>query len=134
MKIQWLQKFDNSRKDSIWYGDDLVVIQVNKRYRVTIGAFGEIRATINGNYYVDKSNGGRFAEYLVEEGIHNDEELKQAIQKGKIEFENNNWFEAFVWDDKKKDWVGNSWDSVIDELDANDDFAWLKDWIKEVAW
>lgn len=130
-QIQWLQNFTNDKKDSIWYGNDLVTIQVGKRYQVTIGAYGDVRAIINGNYYTDKGNGGNFSEYLEEEGIHNDKELQQAIKEGRVVFENNNWFEAFIWDDKDKDWVGDSWDMVIDELDRNDNFDWLEDWIKQ---
>ena len=131
MKVHWLQKFDNERKDSIWYGGDIVNIEVDKRYSITIGAFGDIRATINGNWYKDKCNGGNFAEYLVEEGIHNDTELKQAIQEGRIVFENNNWFEAVIWDDKEKQYI-ESCDAIIDELDANDDFKWVKGWLKHI--
>ena len=130
MQVQWLQKFDSTRQDSIWYGGDIVCIHL-KRYDVIIGAYGDVRATINGNYYVDKCNGGQFSEYLEDENIYNDNDLKQAIQEGRIEWDDNNWFEAFIWDTKTKDWLGNSWDMVLDELDANDDFAWLESWVKE---
>ena len=130
MEINWLQKFDNNRRDSIWYGDDIVTIKIGK-YFVTIGAFGEIRACINGNYYVDKCNGGRFVEYLQDEGIYNDRDLKEAVESGKIEFENNNWFEAFIWDDEKKEFI-ETYDTVIDELDA-DDFSWVEPWLKELV-
>ena len=131
MKVRWLQNFTKDRQDSIWYGDDIVTIVVG-RYHVTIGAYGDIRATINGNYYVDKCNSGRFAEYLAEEGITNDAELSQAKQNGQIEFDNNNWFEAFVWDDKEKDYVEVG-DAIIDELKPDDDFAWIKPWLKELT-
>lgn len=131
MKIKWLQDFKNERKDSIWYGGDIVSIHLGK-YQITIGAYGDIRATINGNYYCDKCNGGNFVDYLIQEGIHNDKELSMAIQNGKIEFENNNWFEAVIWDTKKKDYV-ETYDTVIDELDYKDNFKWVKPWLKELV-
>lgn len=131
MKITWLQNFTKDRQDSIWYGGDIVSIEI-RGYIVYIGAYGDLRVIINGWEYVDKNNGGMFVQYLEENGIHNDTELKEAIQNGTIEFLNNNWFEAFVWDKRKKDWVGNSWDCVIDELSVDDDFAWIEDWIKAV--
>lgn len=130
MKVQWLQKFDNEHKDSIWYGGDIVNIQLG-RYSVTIGAYGDVRAIINGNYYCDKCNGGNFKDYLKEENINNDKELKQALEENRINWENNNWFEAYIWDNKKKDYI-ETYDTIIDELDANDDFKWLKSWLKEL--
>ena len=131
MKITWLQKFDNQHKDSVWYGGDIVSIEFG-RYTIIIGAFGDIRACINGDYYCDKNNGGMFKEYLNEQHIYNDEDLSKAEQEGKIEFGNNNWFEAVIWDNKAKDYV-ESYDTVIDELDENDNFAWIKPWIKNLV-
>ena len=128
MKITWLQKMDNDHLDSIWYGGDMVNIRVNHRYDAIITAAGDIRAWIKGYRYTDKNNGGMFVEYLNENGIHNDTELKKAIQNGDIEFEDNNWFEVIIWDKKKRDYV-NDYDNVVD-LEPNDDFKWLKDYVK----
>ena len=129
-QITWLQNFTNDRKDSIWYGGDIVSIKIGK-YFITIGAYGDIRACINGEYYVDKCNGGSFVEYLNEQGIHNDEELSNAIKNGQLEFGNNNWFEAFIWDDENKDYI-ETYDTIIDELDENDDFEWLDEWFENI--
>ena len=131
MKIVWLQNFDNEHKDSIWYGGDIVSIEY-KHYTITIGAYGDIRAIINGEYYCDKSNGGMFAEYLPEQNIYNDQDLQRAVEENRIEFENNNWFEAVIWDNKKKQYI-ESWDTIIDELDENDDFKWVKDWLEQIV-
>ena len=94
-KIQWLQKFDNERADSIWYGDDIVTIIFDDRYFCTITAIGDITADIKGKRYCDKSNSGRFKEYLFENGIYNDEDLQKAIENNDITFTDNNWFEFF---------------------------------------
>ena len=81
---------------------------------------------------MDKCNGGWFREYLEDENIHNDEELSCAIREGRIEFENNNWYEAIIWDNLKKDYV-DSLDTIIDDLDRNDDFKWVKSWLKDIV-
>jgi len=131
MKVEWLQYFDNKRKESVWYGGELVKIEFD-HYVITIGAYGDIRAYINDNYYVDKNNGGNFANYLEEEGIYNDRELYKAIGENRIEFESNNWFEAIIWDTEKKEWVsgidGVLWDNQLNE----NDFSWVEDWLKEI--
>ena len=130
VKVEWLQKFNNERKDSIWYGGDIVKIIIG-RYHITIGAYGDVRAYINDEHYVDKCNDGSFAEYLPEQEIYNDDDLLRAIEENRIEFENNNWYEAFIWDDKTKDYI-DTYDTIIDELDENDDFAWVEDWLKSL--
>ena len=128
MKIKWLQKIDNEHLDSVWYGGDMVSIKVNRRYDVVITAAGDIRACIKGNYYCDKNNGGCFLDYLKENGINNDTDLKREIKEGNIEFFNNNWFELIIWDNKKRDYI-DYYDNVVD-LEPNDNFKWVKEHIK----
>lgn len=128
MKIKWLQKIDNEHLDSVWYGGDMVSIKVNRRYDVVITAAGDIRAYIKGNYYCDKNNGGCFLDYLKENGINNDTDLKREIEKGNIEFLNNNWFELIIWDNKKRDYI-DYYDNVVD-LEPNDNFKWVKEYVK----
>ena len=129
-KIKWLQKFDNEHKDSIWYGGNIVSIKY-KNYTITIGAFGDICGYIKGEYYRDKNNGGMFREYLNEQGIYSDKDIQKAYENNEIELENNNWFEAFIWDNKAKNYI-ETYDTVIDELDEKDNFKWIKDWLKEI--
>lgn len=130
--IRWLQDFDNDHRDSTWYGGDIVDINLG-RYSVTIGAFGEIRAKLNGEYYCDKNNGGCFRDFYKEQGIYNDSDLKRAIQEGRVEFGDNNWYEAIIWDNKKKEYV-DSWDCVLDDdLDRNDNFSWVRGWLKQLV-
>lgn len=123
-EITWTEKIDNDRLDSIWYGGQMVNIK-GDGYEADIYAIGDIRAWIKNEYYCDKNNGGMFKEYLEDNGITNDTELQQAIDNGEIEFENNNWFEVFVQTDD-----GDEFSEVVD-LEPNDDFAWLDDWVKE---
>lgn len=129
-QIKWLQNVNNERLDSVWYGGDIVTIIVNDRYYLTITAAGDIRATIKGERYCDKNNGGCFREYLEENGINNDTELKQAIKDGIVIFEDNNWFELIAWDDEAKDYFNEHCDNVVD-LKDNDDFKWVEDYLKE---
>jgi hypothetical protein len=128
-KITWLQNYTNDRKDSVWYGGDVVRVKYGD-YLIIVSAVGEIRAKINGEYYCDKNNYGLFKDYLVENGITNDKELKNAIENGMVEFYGNNWLEIIVWDDTNKDYV-EMCDTIIDELDENDSFDWLEEWLRE---
>lgn len=127
-KIKWLQEMEQDKVDSVWYGGDMVNIQIG-HYRVCITAAGEIRATIKGEVYVDKNEVGMFNEYLNENGIRNDDELQAAIENGDIVFGDNNWFELIIWDEDTKDYV-ECYDTVVD-LEPNDDFNWVEDLLKE---
>ena len=120
---------DKDHLDSIWYGGDMVSIKIGKYY-ITITTAGDVRAIINGNYYCDKNDGGMFAEYLPEQNIHNDKELKEQDNLGNIEWLNNNWFELIIWDDEQKDYVDYG-DNVVD-LEPDDNFSWLDELVKEL--
>lgn len=130
MKVTWLQNFDNKHKDSVWYGGEIVSVEIGA-YTITIGAYGDVRAIINDEYYVDKCNGGNFAEYLREQGIEDDDDLRRADKKGRIKWENNNWFEAVFFNNDTQEYL-ETYDTIVDELDENDDFEWLKDWLDEL--
>lgn len=128
-KIKWVQKITKGREDSNWYGGQIVEVET-KKYLMSIEAVGDIAVLIDEEYYCDKGNNGLLAEYLEEHNIHNDKELEKAIEDGRVEFENNNWFEIFVWDKENKEWIGVG-DSVIDCMEENDDFSWVDDWLEE---
>lgn len=129
-KINWLEDYDKRHRDSIWWGGELVEIDLG-RYSVVIGAYGEIRVFIDDEYYCDKSNGGTIADALKEHDIYDDKELSVAINIGRIEFENNNWYEFTIYD--KQNGVFVDCDGLIDDvLDENDDFQWLVESISEI--
>jgi hypothetical protein len=129
-EIKWLQNFENERADSVWYGDDIVCITFDDRYDCIIGAFGDIRVEINGNEYVDKANGGTIRQALMENNIMNDNDLQKAIELGTVCFENNNWFELIIWDNKEKDYI-DPFDLIVDSLEEEDTFDWLEDTLKK---
>lgn len=129
-EIKWLQNFENEKADSVWYGDDIVCITFDDRYDCIIGAFGDIRVEINGDEYVDKANGGTIRQALMENNIMNDSDLKQAIENGTVYFENNNWFELIIWDNKEKDYI-DTFDCIVDSLEEEDTFDWLEDILKK---
>lgn len=125
-QIKWLQDMEQDKLDSVWYGGDMVNIQL-WHYRICITAAGDIRAIIKGETYCDKNNGGMFRQYLNENGIYNDDDLQKAIENGEVIFLDNNWFEIIIWDEDIKDYIYDT-DPVVD-LVPNDDFSWLDDYI-----
>lgn len=129
-EVKWLQNMREDRLDSVWYGGDMVTIVLDNRYYITITAAGDIRAKIKGDFYCDKNNGGCFEEYLTENGIENDQQLQEAIEKDEVLFGDNNWFEIVAWDDQEKDYFGLYSDNVCD-LDPNDNFDWVEDWVNK---
>lgn len=128
-KITWQEQVDNEHLDSVWYGGRIATIET-ERYKIYIEACGDVSGTINGEHYKDKNNTGYFGQCLKENKIKNDKELKKAESEGIVTFWDNNWFEFQIWDTIKKDWIDNFIDNVID-INPNDDFDWLDDWLDE---
>ena len=130
-KVEWLQHYDNSHKNSVWYGGDVVVISL-ERYEIIIGAYGDIRLWIGNEYYTDKNNGGTIGKALMENGIMDDDDLHIADGNGEIAWDNNNWFEYRIYDKVKGRYVDAYDDCVLyDDFDENDKFNWLVAEIEE---
>ena len=127
--ITWFQDYTNDRKNSVWYGDEIVSVWYGD-YLITISAVGEIKAKIKGKYYCDKNDYGSFKEHLIENGITNDKELKNAIDNGSVEFYENNWLEAIVLDDENNEYVELD-DNIVNELNENDNCDWLEGWLRK---
>lgn len=116
---------EEGRLDSVWYGGN--VVRLNVGYNsVSIDAVGDVRCIINGTRYVDKSGYGRMAQYLEENGITNDDELHQAIEEGRVVFENNNWYEIKIYNEYEGYWWELG-DNIVDAPKPDDDFKWVID-------
>ena len=107
---------DEQHKSHYWYGGQCAVIKY-KGYTFSIEAIGDVYWYTNkdgdiSDCYKDKNNSGRFygeMSYCYK----NDNELYDAIDKGELVFDYNNWWECYVYD---KD--GNFHDLMWD-LDAS---------------
>lgn len=96
-------ELDFDRQDSVWYGGYLGEIKYNGIV-YEVHTVGEVRATLFDDNneeiasVVDQNRAGKFYEEM-RQYIKNDDELRKLENKGKLYFENNNWFEIFVFDD-----------------------------------
>ena len=107
---------DNQHKSHYWYGGQCAKIEY-KGYAFSIEAIGDVYWYTNkdgdiSDCYKDKNNSGRFygeMSYYYK----NDDELYDAIDKGELVFDYNNWWECFVIDQQ-----GNFHDLMWD-LDAS---------------
>lgn len=129
MTINWLQYFSNERRNSVWYGGDIVEIDLGK-YKAVIGAYGNVEAYIDGGYCCDKHNGGRFTEYLEDIAIFCDWDLGYAIAWNKVDFVEKNGYEIGFFDKETNKEIYH--EILMDNLDEDDDFVWVENWLKEI--
>lgn len=102
MEILYKQKFDNKHSLSYWFGGHMVKI-VHKGYKFNIHSIGDVRAFLydeTGNEIakvIDKNNAGIFYGEMTPY-ITDDDMLLDLVNRDKLIFYNNNWFECHVYD------------------------------------
>lgn len=100
--IEVEQFVDDTHLAHFWYGGDAVNIHYNG-YTFHISAIGDVRATLlsDKNEEIaevkDKNNAGVFYDEMKHH-LKNDQDLFTQIEKGKLIFENNNWWEISCTD------------------------------------
>ena len=93
---------DTKHQNNLWYGGDIAEIKY-KNHRLVIAAVGDVKVEVadeNDNYvgYVkDKNNAGIFYKEF-RHFIRDDKHLVKLIADNHIIFENNNWWECFIYD------------------------------------
>lgn len=109
--IRPCQKIHKDKLDSAWYDGKLFEINSDD-YAVCIGAYGDVRAklyAINSDmviaYTNNRNNRGDFYE-VMKDLIPTDECLYGLLQKGRLVFDLNNWFEVSVFDKKSQKYIG----------------------------
>ena len=78
------------RQDSLWYQNDMnpIATVVYEGREASVYCMGEVRVRVGDQIY-------RNIDDVIDFGIHDDDALFQAEERGDIEFFNNNWFEVF---------------------------------------
>lgn len=147
---------DDDHLDCTWYGGYIGGFQYNG-YEVSFEVQGDvcIAGKVKGNEvllrlenhtiyesakilrehfsYTNRSNSGAMATHAsdtLRTAFKNDDELMEAVQAGDIEYENNNWIEAFV---KKPDGSWSTASEVAEDdnvLDVCADISCWLDWLK----
>lgn len=116
--LEVLNFIDENHLCSLWYGAGVATVNY-KGHKFYLEANGDIRFDLydeNNEWidgFVDKRNGGSLYGWN-NDLLPNDEALSQLIEKNRIIFQNNNWFEIVVADSE-----GNVYD-LMDVRDENE--------------
>ena len=132
MKIEIIEnKIDEKLQDVLWYGGLMFSYESNN-HRYELHALGDIKCVLldeNKDVIVDlkfKNHQGQFYTVMIDY-IKSDNELLRLLEKDLLTFDNNNWFEIFVYD--KKD---DTWESfVLDEGYYDGAYEMFEKYIKE---
>lgn len=104
------------RQDSLWYGGSVIEFS-HYRYIISLRAVGDVRCHLKNdveNYVVDKGNNGEFYHWAMDNGIRTDNQIDKNVSFG-----DNNWYEIWVYDTKRKTYVGNEFDCIWeDDIEA----------------
>jgi hypothetical protein len=133
MEIFYVQPIMSDKKLHYWYGGCVAKIQ-HKGFTFIIEAIGDVKATLldkKGEELCtvkDKSNQGRF-DSEMSHFIKTDQELLDLEEKGRLIFDNNNWWECVVLDSKGK-LHDMMW--VLDSMHIEDAVEEVKGAVEEV--
>lgn len=126
------------REDSIWYQEEVLWFTIDKRFVYECRAVGDVRITyiptnedvVSKGYQADD-----VVEFLEDHGLTTDNKVSEAERKGNLYFGNNNWFEDWIYDIEKKQYIPMDGAYISDgpfttDLDYLDE--WINDYLKEV--
>ena len=125
------------RDDSIWYDDDVLSFRIDNRFNYHCHAVGDIRLTWipTGDYVVSKgSHADDVIEFLEEYGLTTDTKVSNAEARGDLYFGNNNWFEDWLYDYAKGQYIPMDFADISDgpfttDLDYLD--QWINNYLEE---
>ena len=135
LNTTWHQPDERSqgREDSVWYSHsadhhDIIATVTNGERTIHIYADGEVRVHIP--YEVSDWSKGhhvvRYYDQWAEHGINNDDDIFQASENGRLEWENNSWFDLYAdgqgWADCVNHTLTDAIASAVELL--NDNEAW----------
>ena len=125
------------REDSIWYQEEVLWFTIDKRFVYECRAVGDVRITyipteedvVSKGYQADD-----VVEFLEEHGLTTDHKVSEAERKGNLYFGNNNWFEDWIYDTEKKQYIPMDGADISDgpfttDLDYLDE--WINNYLKE---
>ena len=125
------------REDSIWYQEEVLWFTIDKRFVYECRAVGDVRITyiptdedvVSKGYQADD-----VVEFLEEHGLTTDHKVSEAERKGNLYFGNNNWFEDWIYDIEKEQYIPMNGADISDgpfttDLDYLDE--WINDYLEE---
>lgn len=90
--------FDCKRLNCLWYGGELATIRVSAVLDIELNVYGGVYAALFDKRdkqlarVKDKNDSGRFSDEMMP-FIKNDRQLQEALDKGRLILDNNNWIE-----------------------------------------
>lgn len=104
-------------QDSVWFQNDMnpIATVVYGDREASVFVVGEVRVRVGDFIYKN-------VDEIIDFGIHTDAQLDEAVERGDIEFFNNNWFEVFE--------VGDDDVTGIIAHDLNDAIRAAEDYLK----
>lgn len=119
------------RDDSIWYDDEVLYFVVDNRFGYSCRAVGDIRLTwvpTEDDVVSKGCQADNIVEFLEEHGLTTDRKVSNAEMRGDLYFGNNNWFEDWIYDLEKKQYI------PMDGADISDgpftiDLNYIDEWI-----
>jgi len=133
METIFTQDIQDKKALHYWYGGQVAVIK-HKGFTFSIEAIGDIYATLYDEnkeeiaYVKDKYNGGWFDNEMFNY-IKDDNMLLDLLDRQKLVFDNNNWWECFVIDDKSN-FHDLMWD--LDSMNIYDAIDEVKEQIEKM--
>ena len=131
--------FNPELQDSIWYGSDEIVLEIKymNRFTFIIRGVGDIDMEwFEKDEEVADDKCSSFDEYeirtwLGDHKIFSDTDMAKAIDVEKLVFDNNNWFQAELYDCKEDEYISDNWDSTWDTEPVNVDSEGVMEYIRE---
>ena len=136
--------FNPELQDSIWYGSDETVLEIKymNRFIFEIRCVGDIdmewleedeKVTDDKCYSSDEYE---IRTWLGDHKIFSDTDMAKAIDAGKLVFDNNNWFQAELYDCKENEYISDNWDSTWDtepvSVDSDGVMEYIREYLKEL--
>ena len=121
----------SGKADSVWYDDSVLSFVLDKRYVYNCRANGDLYIKSKDEYVSHKGYGAYDVRtFLLNLKIRNDKELEKAVDKGKITFIDNNWFEDDLYDSKTKEYINDEINMDISDGPLYFDAEYIMECIK----
>ena len=128
---------EDGRDDSIWYDDSVLWFTiVNEKeeplYEYSCRACGDVCIVIGDDYVKAKGgNCNRVREFLISHKLINDKLVCEAEFNGLLSFENNNWFEDFIYDVKSQKYITDNYCMDISDGPFTVDLDFINEIIRD---
>lgn len=121
-----IEKFQKGREDAFWYPNGQIASYANDRYEIYVESVGECQFEYNGDMY-------RYKYGIDDDELIEIEEMgiKRDADLSKLNFGANPWFEVIIYDTKKKEYISESYETVIDYADDVFDLDYYLSIIRE---